>query len=307
MKDFIKIFVFLLVVVIAFVFGRNYGERTIVESEEFKTNRDAQERLLKTEAELKLIKDKFQNLLDSSDLKKADDVFTKIMTMFLVDLGLRISEEKQNDLDVGKAALIKCTPELTNKNTSKMQTLSTEKQLTAKETNKEKKWSKTEIKKFKTKEWLLLNSNSESAIKNNLNFLNITNIDEYLRGASALSFAESEQYVGVYRGKIIDVSNKEYGSLIIEIKPDAVQQNQIIGSIKVFRQGNVEVSNSFKSTTFGLKPNDYSGVVINANDRFFQIYKINNLEKMAGFFYERLPNGTSKTIGSFILSRTDRF
>ena len=82
MKDFLKIFLVLCAVVGAFFFGRNYGEVTQVESSEFKTLKSDNFNNQNAQVELKNLKEKFQNLLDSSDLKKADEVLGKIMTIF---------------------------------------------------------------------------------------------------------------------------------------------------------------------------------------------------------------------------------
>jgi hypothetical protein len=41
--------------------------------------------------------------------------------------------------------------------------------------------------------------------------------------------------------------------------------------------------------------------------RYIQLYKLSSYEKLAGNFYELLPNGTSKLIGAFVLNRVDKF
>lgn len=107
MTDFLKIFFVLCGIVAAFLFGRNYGEKTVVESKEYIKMRSDSAQTEKAEAELAGLKAKFQDLLDdSSDLKKADEVLSKIMTVFLADLSLHLSEDKEKDLSIGKAACV---------------------------------------------------------------------------------------------------------------------------------------------------------------------------------------------------------
>ena len=99
MKDFIKIFFILIIIVSAFITGRNYGEKTVVETADYKTMSSAGQRISQTESELNNIKEKFQNLLDQNDLSKKEDMYSKMMTFLLVDLGLRLTEEKQKEYD----------------------------------------------------------------------------------------------------------------------------------------------------------------------------------------------------------------
>ena len=63
MSDFLKIFFILCGFVAAFVFGRNYGEKTITESKEYIKMRSDSAETEKTAAELAAIKNKFQDLL----------------------------------------------------------------------------------------------------------------------------------------------------------------------------------------------------------------------------------------------------
>lgn len=70
MKDFLKILFVLVIVVIAFVSGRNYGESSILESKDYKETKSNLADSTRSDEELRLMKEKFQNLLDSADLKK---------------------------------------------------------------------------------------------------------------------------------------------------------------------------------------------------------------------------------------------
>lgn len=308
MKDFIKIFLFLLSVVVAFVFGRNYGEQTVIESAEYKANKDAQARLAKAEQEIAQTKNKIQNILNSADLKKADEVFTQVMTLFLVDLGMRLSEEKQNDLDLGKVQLKQCGA-LQQKPNVVIATTKTDDNQDLKrkkvDVKKINKWTDLSYDRFKSKEWLLQNSTSESALKRALEDLKLKRIDVFLENAQPVSLQELNQYFGTYRGKITDLFGKEYGSLVIEMK--SFESGLVSGQVKVLKNGSVETSSEFRNNNFGYKRNDFDALVFNVGDRYFQIYKTQQNEKLIGYFYQRMPNGATSTIGQFALSRTDKF
>jgi len=308
MKDFIKIFLFLLSVVVAFVFGRNYGEQTVIESAEYKANKDAQVRLAKAEQEIAQTKNKIQNILNSADLKKADEVFTQVMTLFLVDLGMRLSEEKQNDLDLGKVQLKQCGALQQKPNVVTATTKTDDNQdLKRKKVDVKKinKWTDLSYDRFKSKEWLLQNSTSESALKRALEDLKLKRIDVFLENAQPVSLQELNQYFGTYRGKITDLFGKEYGSLVIEMK--SFESGLVSGQVKVLKNGSVETSSEFRNNNFGYKRNDFDALVFNVGDRYFQIYKTQQNEKLIGYFYQRMPNGATSTIGQFALSRTDKF
>ncbi|MES2802434.1 MAG: hypothetical protein V4654_08075 [Bdellovibrionota bacterium] len=311
MKDFIKIFVVLIAVVVAFVSGRNYGETSILESKEFKENKSQQAENSRSEEELKTMKDKFQSLLDSADLKKADEVYGKMMTVFLVDLGLRISEQQQKDLDVGKSQLLVCASQSGQapaiKTPQALAQISIPKNLTEEaETPKAPKFSQTAPGRFKSTEWTLVNSSSNSEILRNLEKVKLSDIDAFLKDAPETSFTDLQKYYGTYRGRVSAVDGSNYGSLVMSIGPMAEKANHVEGEVKFYRGGKNESTSSFNSTTWGYTPAGYQGNMVSMGGRFLQIYKIESADKIAGNFYERLPNGTTKLIGSFVLSRTDR-
>ena len=308
MKDFLKILFVLVIVVIAFVSGRNYGESSILESKDYKDTKSHLADSARSDEELRLMKEKFQNLLDSADLKKADEVYGKMMTLFLVDLGLRISEQQQKDLDAGKSKLAMCSPSL-------VQTANKEKPVEAvveaantqaeEKTEKPPRFSKLNAGRFKSTEWTLVNSSSSEEILRNLEKVKLIDIDAFLKGAPQTSGGDLQKYFGTFRGKVSAVDGSDYGSLVIEIGP-AEKANNVTGEVKFFRQGKVQSNSAFTTDAWGYKPEGYQGNMVSMGDRYLQLYKIENADKMAGNFYERLPNGTTKLIGSFVLNRTDR-
>lgn len=299
MKDFIKIFLILVVIVIAFVTGRNYGEKTVVETTDYKTMSSAEQRISQTESELKNIKEKFQNLLDQNDLSKKEDMYSKMMTFLLVDLGLRLTEEKQKEYDsaiknVEVVKELKPAPEV--------------KREVAQIITKEKKWSKHSASKFKSYEWMLQNTTTDLEARKILKDLEIKDLDSLLKDATNTDQQKGEKLFGTYRGKIFGVDNKEYGSLVISLKEKLLEidseKKGLEGDVKIFRKGQSIGSSEFVKNDFGLTPVGTESVIIEAGGRYYQFYKIENSQKLGGYFYERLTNGTTKTIGHFLLTQT---
>ncbi len=308
MSDFLKIFFILCGFVAAFVFGRNYGEKTITESKEYIKMRSDSAETEKTAAELAAIKNKFQDLLDSSDLKKADEVLSKIMTVFLADLSLHLSADKEKDLSVGKA---QCAPGLQaqTKTAPQQKTPDEAKQPTPVDNEASAAKSNSQNAKYKSNEWLLVNSRDDSEIRRNLKKIELKDIDTYLKGSPETWFNDSEKYFGSYKGRIIDINNKEYGLLSINLKPTKNKngKNEITGEIEIFKNGKRESHSTFSGPNFGYSPIGSSGTVYSLGEGRLQIYSIQDSGRLAGYFYEHLPNGTTKTIGTFILNRVDRF
>lgn len=294
MKDFIKIFLILVVIVIAFVTGRNYGEKTVVETTDYKTMSSAEQRISQTESELNNIKEKFQNLLDQNDLSKKEDMYSKMMTFLLVDLGLRLTEEKQKEYDSAiKAQEEKAEPS---------------KREIAQIIPKEKKWSKHSVSKFKSYEWMLQNTQTDLEARKILKDLEIKDLDSLLKDATTTNEQKGEKLFGTYRGKIFGVDHKEYGSLVISLKEKLSEidseKKGLEGDVKIYRKGQSIGSSEFTQNNLGLTPTGTESIIIEAGSRYYQFYKIENSQKLGGYFYERLTNGTTKTIGSFLLTQT---
>lgn len=305
MKDFLKILFVLIGLVIAFVSGRNYGEQTVVESKEYKEDKSHKAECTQAEEELKITKEKFQNLLDSADLKKADEIYGKIMTIFLVDLSLRISEAKQKELDEGKAKLSMCVDPQANRAVEKV----IEKPKTQHEEAKAKEpqFSRISAGRFKSTEWTLQNSTSNEEILKNLEKVKITSVDRFLVDSPETKFSDLQKYYGTFRGRMVAIDGSNYGSLVITVGPHSEKRSSVSGEVKLYREGKVESTQQFNGETWGNTPSGYQGNMVKIGQRFLQIYKIENADKIAGNFYERAPNGTTTLIGSFILNRTDKF
>ncbi len=306
MKDFLKIFFVLCGLVAAFIFGRNYGEKTITESKEYIKMRSDSAETEKSASELAALKTKFQDLLDSSDLKKADEVLSKIMTVFLADLSLHLSEDKEKDLSIGKAQCV-TKPVAAEKIIEKCIEQPKDKQSAIAEKLNIK--LNQQIAKYKSNEWLLINSRDDSEIRKNLRKIELKDIDTYLKGAPETSFKDTEKYIGTYKGRILDINNKEFALLSVTLKPIKNKNNEdtVKGLIAMFKDGAQTSTSEFSGGGFGYAPVGSSGVMHSMGNRRLQFYSIQDSQRLAGYMYERLPNGTTKTIGTFILNRVDQF
>lgn len=310
MKDFLKIFFVLIAIVIAFITGRNYGETSVVESKEYKDTKSQIVDNANSNSELALMKEKIQSLLDSSDLKKADEVYGKMMTLFLVDLGLRISEQQQKDMDVGKSQLLVCASQSGQKPVVKTPEAPVQQMsIPAKEPQepKEPKFTQNPIGKYKSSEWTLVNSSSNAEIVKSLEKLKLTSVDAYLQNSPETRYGDLQKYFGTFRGRVSAVDGSNFGSLILNIGPSSEKEKQVAGKVELYREGKVQSTSTFSGDTWGNTPTGFMGTMVEMGKRFLQIYKIESADKIAGNFYERLPNGTTKHIGYFVLSRTDRF
>lgn len=293
MRDFLKIFIVLCGFVAAFLFGRDYGEQTLKQSDEYFTflkEKDAQT-FLKNDIEN--AKAKFQNIIDSSENKKSEDILAQILQVFLADLGLRI--QNQN-------SFIKSAPTIETK------AAATEEKVKVLPERREKKETYFDYKRLKSYEWILRNSVGAEDLQANLKNVEIKDIDTFLKGAVETKPQQQESIFGSYRGRIRDVTQNEYGTLSIDINA-AVESDlsQVKGSIKIFKNGKEASSKVFNTTHLGYHIQGGSAFIIDNGTTYYQIYKIQETQQIAGFYYERLVNGTTKTIGSFVLNRVDQF
>lgn len=309
MSDFLKIFFILCGLVTAFVFGRNYGEKTITESKDYIKMRSNSAQTEATETEISALKAKFQNLLDSADLKKADEVLSKIMTIFLADLSLHISEEKEKDFAYGKAQCVPKSSLASVQRTNAPSAADKEEFVSAREEKKNEAKEARVNAKYKALEWTLINSQSDFEIRKNLKKIELKDLDTYLKDAPTTDIKKAEAFFGSYRGRVLDINQKDYGMLILELQAGKNDKSEDIikGKMEFYRDGNRESNSTFTSTHFGYSPTGSPGTVYTLGSRQLHIYKIENTQKLAGYFYERLPNGTTKTIGTFVLNRVDQF
>lgn len=298
MKDFLKIFILLCGFVGVFLFGRNYGEQTFKQSDEYKNFIKEKDEQSFFKNDFENAKAKLQNIIDSSTNKKSDEILAQILQVFLADLGIRI--QNQNKLaqeQLSTPAQVKTVDE------AEKVILPTENHHTV-----EKKEKFFDYKKMKSYEWILTNATDSEDLQNNLKNVEIKDLDTYLKGAIETKPQQQEAIFGSYRGRIIDVIQKEYGTLAVEIAPLTENEKmKLKGSIKIFKNGKETTSKGFTTTQLGYHIEGSSAFIIDNGNTYFQLYKVPETQQIAGYYYERLVNGTTKTIGSFVLNRVDQF
>lgn len=297
MKDFFKIFAVLCICVGSFMYGRNYGESNYKESLEYKNLIKTQEDLNFTKSELENLKAKFQNIADSSENKKQEELLGQILQVLLVDMGLKISNP-ESFTKINKEQKPEPPIKVVEKtNPAQHQTVP--------KAEKEKKY---DYKKLKSYEWILKNSQIKEDLKKNLKNVEIKDLNLFLTNARQATVNDLQDYFGSYRGRIIDINSNDYGSLLITMSPYSASDGMMIkGEIKIFKNEKESMSKNFNTNKIGYVVDGTGGFIIDNGDRFFQVYKINETQQLVGYFYERLVMGTTKTIGTFILNRTDRF
>lgn len=296
MKDFIKIFIGISALVAAFMFGSNYGEKTYHESAEHKNLINATEELNVARAALENVKVKLQNITDRAETKKTEELLAQILHVFLTDLGLKIQNKdailKQAQLpqpvvviaQSKEAQPVKSEPEPQRRNDPKQN-----------------------INKFKSYEWMVQNSGGGKNTIRDLKKVEIKNLNAYLKQADYLDAEDCEQLLGVYKGSVKNINDKNFGSLEFELKVGQTNKREELYGKTAWYFNESAISEKINNNC-GKKVKGLGGRIFNlAADKYIQIYKLNNSEKTAGNFYEVLPNGTSKVLGSFVLNRVDRF
>ena len=298
MRDFLTIFFGLCLAVGGFMAGRNYGEKTFRETADFKELVKANEELKFTRAELETVKTKFQNILDNADTKKQEELLGQILQIFLADLGLRAA----NQTILGNAPVTPAKPETAEIKKSVVDA--------AEKKEKVKIEKEFDLKKLKSYEWILANSRDPEEIQKNLKNVEIKNLLAFLKLAKEEPLQSFEPVFGTYRGRMFDILKNEYGSMLMDIKlMKKNEKDYVKGDIKIFMNGQEKSGNGFESSQLGFKVEGSEGFVINFNNnkRFWHVYKLKDTQQLAGFMYEQMVNGTTKTIGSFVLNRTDQF
>ena len=297
MKDFVKIFSAVSVLVGVFLYGRKYGEDNFKQTEEYQALVKAKEEQGFTKNDLENAKIKFQNIIDGAETKKADELLGQILQIFLADLGLKIQNQKTFAKE--------CVPTQEQQKTP----LLSQKPAPAKEEIEVKKDKRADYRKLKSREWILQNSRDDLEIKKNLKNVEIKDMTSFLETTSSAKISKFENIFGSYRGRLFSVDDKEFSTLILEIKPyrDGAKEKVHI-RIAEIRQGKTSERNS-DTDEIGFISNSSNSFLLNygESNKFYQIYKISETNQLAGYFYEQLVNGTTKTIGSFVLNRVDQF
>jgi len=310
MKDFLKIFAVLSLMIGAFVAGRNYGAENFKNSDEYKEIQKSKDEALYVKSNLENIRAKLQNTLDGLQSKNAEEVSSQLAEIFSTDLGLKI-ENKNNFLKMNckvaesaSQALAPATAEAIHINEHK----ESAKDVTKKEPNVKK----YDYRRLKSYEWILQNTTDMLSLENSLKNVEIKNIDLFLKSSKEAKSNELVSLLGAYRGRIKNINGQEYGTLIFEANPfrnenGVMDESKINGRLKIIQGGREVSSRTFTDNKLGQTVEGLDGIIIENGNQFYQVYKIKDTQQLAGYYYERLVNGTTKTIGTFILNRVDQF
>jgi hypothetical protein len=264
MKDFLKIFFALIALVGAFLIGRSHGEANFKESEEYQTLIKQQNEEAFANNELENAKTKFQNILDGSETKKSEELLAQILQIFLADLGLRIENQKNFTKEHGIPSKL-VTPERKTPQPVLEQ---------VKQEVQKKKEKVFDFKRLKSYEWILLNSTNPNRLSDNLKNVEIKDIDSYMKKSIPATPQQLELFYGSYRGRILDIFNKEYATLVLEINSIETDGPQKLkGKIQIFKNGREESSRNFSTTQLGYLNTESSAIVIENGSLFYQLYK----------------------------------
>jgi hypothetical protein len=309
-KDFIKIFLGISVVVAAFVLGRNYGEKGFKESEEYRNFVKTNEELNFSKNELENVKAKFQNIADGAENKKTDELLGQILTVFLNDLGLRLQNK---EAILKQAQEVKPAPAETKAVAAADPVGETDEQKKLREELKvlkeQKKWTNLDLGKYKSTEWILQNATSDRQVKEQLTKVRIKNMNSFLTGTVSGEETQINGFMGEYRGKFEYIDGTRAGSLKMKFSKTTKEGARLAVEIGMYgADGKVTTSETTTPGGFGIHQAELDGIVTKWQDTsFFHFYKLKNKNQIAGNLYQSLPNGATTTIGSYILSRVDKF
>ena len=79
-------------------------------------------------------------------------------------------------------------------------------------------------------------------------------------------------------------------------------------STQIIKDEKIDLDTIKKSNHIGFVVDGFETTLIELDNRLIQVYVVlddKNKKKILGHYYERLPNGTGKNIGSFILNQTN--
>ena len=304
MTDFLKIFLCICAIASAFIFGRGYGEKTYRESQEYRDFAKAKEELNYSKNELENAKAKLQNIVDSAETKKTDELLGQIFQVFLADLGLQIQNRelilKMAQGQPAKSAAPGPQPKAIDVKIPEL--------IAAVKTQETSAWNKSTFNKFKSHEWMLENTTGGNGTLRELERVKLKNLNQ-ATGDLNYSKVECENFLGSYKGQLNDTSRNRLGSLSFEFRSGKLTgSEEYFGTINWFNEANSTSLSEKIGNNCGKKITGLNGRIFNlSQERFIQVYKLSNIEKLAGNLYEILPNGTTHLMGAFVLGRTDKF
>lgn len=299
MKDFTKVFLSISALALVFVWGRSVGEKSQIEKSEYRDLIRANEELKFAKNELENLKTKLQNIADQAENKKTDELLAQILQVFLADLGLQIQNK---EMILKKAQHSEAAPAPTLPPTPP--------RVAEKEPNKEpiekaekNYWTQNRLSKLRSSERDLKHSSTEKNIERKLEGVQLKQIKDLIKISTSVTETECREFLGAYRGSVKNINNQYFGSINYELKQ--MVNTELKGQVAWY---NNQTAITEKLNECGKKIQGLDMRLLElSSSKYLQIYKIKNSNRLGGNFYETLPNGTTKLVGSFILGRTDQF
>lgn len=298
MKDFTKVFLSISALALVFVWGRSVGEKSQIEKSEYRDLIRANEELKFAKNELENLKTKLQNIADQAENKKTDELLAQILQVFLADLGLQIQNK---EMILKKAQLAEAiTPATATPEAPKI----VEKEKTKEPEEKTEKifWSKSRLNKLRQFERDLKNSGG-AGLERKLENVQLKQIKELVKISSSVSETECREYLGAYRGSVRSINNQYFGSINYELKQAA--NAELKGQVAWYNN-QTAITERLKECGKKIQGLDMRLLELSST-KYLQMYKLKSGNRLGGNFYETLPNGTTKLVGSFVLGRIDQF
>ncbi len=281
--------------------GRGFGEKAFLESEEYKKITASRDELDYTRSELENIKIKLQNVVDRGSNQKTDELLGQILQVFLADLGLQI-QNKELLLQRAKLAPVASVPPIP-------MNIETKPEVSEEKPKRVQDWKKISDSRYQQLESNLLNAKTDRDILRILKDVKINRLEKFLNLSEEAQASFFESFNGTYVGAIFDINSKHYGSLSYKsnvIKNEAGEH--VAGEINFSSVDHGKSARSFDEKAFGRIVYGFRSVIVHHSDnKYFQFYRLKTVNKIAGNYYEKLPNGTTNLIGIFTLNRVDQF
>ncbi|MBY0453130.1 MAG: hypothetical protein K2P92_08850, partial [Bdellovibrionaceae bacterium] len=263
-----------------------------------------------TRSDLENIKTKLQNVVDRGSNQKTDELLAQILQIFLADLGLQIQNKELLLQKAKQASIVATPPAPASGGEVKLEpAIETKNETPEEKPKKNQDWKKVTDLRYQQLEESLLDSKSDKDILRILKNLKITRLEKFLNLSEEAQASFFESFNGTYVGAIFDINSKHYGSLSYKsnvIKTEASER--VAGEINFSSVDHGKSSRTFDEKSFGRVVYGFRSVIIHHSDnKYFQFYRLKNVNKIAGNYYEKLPNGTTNLIGIFTLNRVDQF
>lgn len=287
--------------------GRNFGEKAFLESDEYKKIIASRDELDYARSDLENIKTKLQNVVDRGSNQKTDELLGQILQVFLADLGLQI-QNKELLLQKAKQASAVVVAPAPVAGVSKP-AVETKLEVAEEKPKKVQDWKKISDLRYQQLEANLIEAKSDKDILNILKNLKINHLEKFLNLSEEAQASFYESFNGTYVGAIFDINSKHYGSLSYKSNVTKTAEGErVAGEINFSSVDHGKSSRTFDEKAFGRVVYGFRSVVVNHSDsKYFQFYRLKNVNKIAGNYYEKLPNGTTNLIGLFTLNRVDQF